>query len=101
MGASGCAIRRFVTCSERFMGCEKCTREKTAPLSDGRTVCTWCLAYLVECEARYLLSMPLYARRAALAAREKARGSVEELKAAMERLHAQMRSSMPSKTGRR
>jgi hypothetical protein len=55
----------------------------------------------VECEARHLLTMPLAARREALAAREKVRGSVEELKAAMERLHAQMRYSMPSKTGRR
>jgi hypothetical protein len=55
----------------------------------------------VECEARYLLAMPLEARREALAAREKVRGSVEALKAAMERLHAQRRSSMQSRTGRR
>jgi hypothetical protein len=82
------------------MGCEQCAREKTAPLSDGRTVCTWCREWLMECEARHLLTMPLYARRAALAAREKVRGSVEELKAAMERLHAQRRSSMPSRTER-
>jgi hypothetical protein len=63
-------------------------------------VCTWCRAWLVECEARYLLAMPLYARRQALAAREAARGSVEDLKAAMERLHAQGRSSIQSRTGR-
>jgi hypothetical protein len=45
--------------------------------------------------------MPLDARREALAAREKVRGSVEDLKDAIERLHAQMRSLIPSKMGRR
>jgi hypothetical protein len=54
----------------------------------------------VECEARYLLAMPLEARRQALAARQEVRGSVEELKAAMERLHAQRRSSMQSRAER-
>jgi hypothetical protein len=72
-----------------------------ARLSDGHMVCTWCRAWLIECEARYLLEMSLEARREALAAREKVRGSVEDLKAAMERLHAQRRSSMQSRTGRR
>jgi hypothetical protein len=83
------------------MECEGCKREKTARLSDGRMVCTWCWAWLIECEARYLLAMPLEARREALAAREKLRGQVEELKAAMQRLHAQRRSSMQSRAGRR
>jgi hypothetical protein len=83
------------------MECEGCERDKTARLSDGRVVCTWCRAWLIECEARYLLEMPLEARREALAAREAVRGSVEELKDAMERLHAQRRSSMQSRTGRR
>jgi hypothetical protein len=83
------------------MQCEGCKREKTALLSDGRVVCTWCRAWLIECEARYLLAMPLEIRREALAAREKVRGSVHELKAAMEQLHAQRRSSMQSRTGRR
>jgi hypothetical protein len=84
-----------------FMECKGCKRDKTARLSDGRMVCTWCLAWLTECEARYLLAMPLEVRRDALAAREAARGSVEDLKAAMERMHAQRRSSMQSRTGRR
>jgi hypothetical protein len=79
---------------------EGCKRDKTARLSDGRMVCTWCRAWMIECEARYLLAMPLEARREALAAREKVRGSVNELKSAMERLHAQKRSLMLSKTER-
>jgi hypothetical protein len=58
------------------------------------------MGWLVECEARHLLSMHLDARREALAAREKVRGSVEDLKDAIERLHAQKRSSTPSRTGR-
>jgi hypothetical protein len=71
------------------MNCEACTRDKTARLSDGRTVCTWCRDWLIECEARYLLAMPLRERRAALQERERVRGSVQALKDAMARIHKQ------------
>ena len=80
--------------------CDKCERTKTALLSDGRTVCTWCREWLIECEARHLLKMPLAARREGLAAREQKRGSVEELKRAMTQIHSQKRtesSGQPSK----
>jgi hypothetical protein len=69
--------------------CDGCEREKSARLSDGRAVCTWCRDWLLECEARHLLAMPLHARREALQAREQRRGSVQALKAAMARIHAQ------------
>ena len=73
------------------MTCDGCEREKTAQLSDGRAVCTWCWDWLVECEARHLLAMPLPERRAALKARERQRGAeqVQALKDAMVRIHAQ------------
>ena len=81
-------------------GCDKCERTKTALLSDGRTVCTWCREWLIECEARHLLKMPLAARREGLAAREQKRGSIEELKRVMTQIHSQKRtesSGQPSK----
>jgi uncharacterized Zn finger protein (UPF0148 family) len=68
--------------------CDKCKRMKTASLADGRTVCTWCRAWLVECEARHLLAMPLAKRREALAARETKRGNIDELKKAMTAIHS-------------
>ena len=74
------------------MECGKCERTKTAQLSDGRTVCTWCREWLIECEARHLLKMPLAERRQALAAREQKRGSIEELKRAMTQIHSQKRT---------
>lgn len=83
-------------------GCDKCERTKTALLSNGRTVCTWCRDWMVECEARHLLAMPLAARREGLAAREQKRGTVEELKKVMARIHSQKRtesSGQPSKAG--
>jgi ATP-dependent DNA ligase len=71
------------------MNCEVCRRDKTAMLSDGRTVCTWCIDWLIECEARYLLALPLPERRAALQERERVRRSVQALKDAMVRIHGQ------------
>jgi hypothetical protein len=71
------------------MECEGCKRDKSARLSDGRMVCTWCRDWLIECEARYLMAMPLTERRAAISARDAARGSVDALKDAMKRIHAQ------------
>ena len=58
-------------------------------LRDGSTVCSSCPEWMMECEARHLLSMPLAARRAELAERQKKRGAaaVEELKKAMMELH--------------
>jgi hypothetical protein len=71
------------------MTCEGCQRDKTAGLSGVRTVCTWCIHWLIECEARYLLALPLPERRAALQERERVRRSVKALKDAMARIHAQ------------
>ena len=73
--------------------CDKCERTKTAQLSDGRTVCTWCREWLIECEARHLLKMPLADRRAALTGREQKRGSVEELKKVMTLIHSQKQTA--------
>ena len=83
-------------------GCETCERTKTALLSDGRTVCTWCREWMVECEARHLLVMPLAKRREGLAAREQKRGNIDELKKAMTRIHSLRQtesSGQPSKAG--
>ena len=67
--------------------CAACERPLTITLSDGRPACTYCPCWMIDCEARHLLSMPLKQRREALAAREAKRGSVDALKAAMSRIH--------------
>ena len=64
-----------------------CERPRTITLSDGRPACTYCPDYMTDCEARHLLSMPLKARREALAARVAKRGNVDALKAAMVMIH--------------
>jgi hypothetical protein len=58
-------------------------------LHDGRVVGSWSREWMVECEARHLLTMPLWKRRDELDAREKKRGikSVEQLKAVMASIH--------------
>lgn len=69
------------------MNCKKCERAKSATLTDGRLVCTWCMDWMIECEARHLLTMPLTQRREAMAEREQRRGSIDELKIVMARIH--------------
>ena len=64
-----------------------CPRPQTAHLADGRTVCTWCRWWLIECEARHLLTLPLPERRQALDARQAKRGDISALKTAMQHLH--------------
>ncbi len=60
-------------------------------LHDGRVVGSWSSEWMIECEARHLLAMPLHKRRDQLDARVKQRGakSVDELKAVMASMHAQ------------
>lgn len=48
--------------------------------------CTWSEAHRMECEARYLLSLPLLIRREALAAKPRA-ARLDALKAEMQRQH--------------
>lgn len=63
---------------------------KTAVLHDGRVVSTMSEEWKIECEARYLLRMPLQQRRHALERREQIRGvkSVEKLRERMKAIHA-------------
>jgi hypothetical protein len=63
-------------------------------LHDGRVVGSWSREWMVECEARHLLTMPLWKRRDELDAREKKRGikSVEQLKAVMASIHTQRKN---------
>ena len=58
-------------------------------LHDGRVVGSWSREWMLECEARHLLTLPLWKRREELDAREKKRGikSVEQLKAVMASVH--------------
>lgn len=58
-------------------------------LHDGRVVGSWSREWMVECEARHLLTLPLWKRRNELEDREKKRGihSVDELKAVMASIH--------------
>ena len=63
-------------------------------LHDGTTVGSWSREWLVECEARHLLSMPLAKRREQLDARVRQRGAkaVDELKAVMVSMHAKRKT---------
>ena len=67
------------------MKCQQCTDEKKIKLVDGQSCCSNCRAWLIECEARHLLTLPLHKRREALFERLKPRGSasVEKLKEKM------------------
>lgn len=67
------------------MQCDTCTREQSITLSSGQQCCSWCRRHLIECEARYLLNLPLQKRREQLDARSKTRGaqSTEQLKKVM------------------
>ena len=58
-------------------------------LHDGRVVGSWSRDWMLECEARNLLTLPLWKRRDELDVREKRRGikSVEQLKAVMASIH--------------
>ena len=58
-------------------------------LYDGRVVGSWSREWMIECEAKHLLTLPLWKRREELDAREKKRGvkSVEQLKAVMASIH--------------
>ena len=58
-------------------------------LHDGRVVGSWSRDWMLECEARHLLTLPLWKRRDELDVREKRRGikSVEQLKAVMASIH--------------
>jgi hypothetical protein len=63
--------------------------EIDAALHDGRVVGSWSREWMIECEAKHLLTLPLWKRREELDAREKKRGvkSVEQLKAVMASIH--------------
>lgn len=59
-------------------------------LHDGRVVGSWSREWMLECEAKHLLAMPLARRRDALEGRVKQRGAkaVDQLKAVMASIHA-------------
>jgi hypothetical protein len=65
-------------------------RPNMVKLHDGTEVSSWSREWMLECEARHLLGMPLGKRREALEAREKQRGvkAVDALKKVMSGLHA-------------
>ena len=63
-------------------------------LHDGRVVGSWSKEWMTECEARHLLTMPLWKRRDELDERIKKRGnkSVDQLKAVMASMHAKRKT---------
>lgn len=64
------------------INCDSCEKSKTKELVDGKMVCSDCMHWAMECEARFILQMPLMTRRAMLETREIKRGkkSVDKLK---------------------
>ena len=80
--------------------CDGCTRETKVTLHDGRQVCNYCPEWMIETEARHLLTLKLDKRREALSARVAKRGeaSVEILKARMSAIHAHNKKPTGSST---
>ncbi len=72
----------------------KLPNEREVTLVDGSVVSNYSREWMLECEARHLLTLPLWKRREQLEAREKRRGfaSVEKLKAVMQELHKKTKS---------
>ncbi len=72
----------------------KLPKEREVTLVDGSVVSNYSREWMLECEARHLLTLPLWKRREQLEAREKRRGfaSVEKLKAVMQELHKKTKS---------
>lgn len=68
--------------------------ERDVVLHDGRVVSNYSREWMQECEARHLLTLPLWKRREQLDAMEKKRGcvSVNKLKEVMQALHAKRKS---------
>lgn len=68
--------------------------EKDVALHDGTIVSNYSREWMMECEARHLLTLPLWKRREQLDAMEKKRGvvSVNKTKEVMQALHAKRKS---------
>lgn len=68
--------------------------EKDVALHDGTMVSNYSREWMMECEARHLLTLPLWKRREQLDAMEKKRGvvSVNKTKEVMQALHAKRKS---------
>ena len=75
------------------MRCTDSSKEESVTLVSGQKVCSYCPAWREECEARYLLALPLHKRREQLFVRLKSRGEqgVTKLKDVMRELHARNR----------
>lgn len=75
---------------------QKSTRinERIVSLHDGTQVSNYSREWMMECEARHLLTLPLWKRREQLDAMEKKRGvvSVNKTKEVMQQLHAKRKS---------
>jgi ribose 1,5-bisphosphokinase PhnN len=90
-------MRRLLQAHGRVSAKTLTPREKyeiDVTLHDGRVVGSWSRDWMIECEARHLLAMPLHKRRDQLDARVKQRGakSVEELKAVMASIHTKRKT---------
>ena len=67
-------------------------------LVNGNQVCTYCPRWMIECEASFILTFPLQARRAMLEDREKIRGkdSMDQLRNVMREIHEKRRKAYDS-----
>lgn len=76
------------------LGCQRLENaDQCVTLVSGAVVCTYCPAWMLECEARELLKLPKSARIEALKKRELKRGDVTELKESMTRIFNQGKSA--------
>ena len=77
------------------LGCQRLENndEKMVKLVTGQYVCNYCPNWLIECEARSLLKLPLKERRLRLGHIEQARSkeSVANLKSVMALVHTKLK----------
>jgi len=79
--------------------CQKANaKQGMVTLVNGNQVCTYCPRWMIECEASFILTFPLQARRAMLDDREKIRGkdSVDQLRNVMREIHEKRRKAYDS-----
>lgn len=78
---------------------DQCDRERTKVMPDGTLVCSWCLQWMLACEARHLLGLPLMQRRIQLDLRDLKRGetATDQLRKMMVDLHQESKMAKKCK----
>jgi len=69
------------------MNCDNCKKDKTIKLYNNNFCCNFCKKWILECEAKYILSFNLNERREMIKIREKKRINIDNLKKEIINIH--------------